>query len=87
MPGPIKTAITQNSLTGDGKAFGKMGDLHTHAMDPNEMLDESGQKLRLEKKKLQFLDLKSDSPCCSKELLQDSKSHIKAIKSSINKYK
>ena len=33
-PGPIKTAITQ-VLTGDGKVFGKMGDLHAHAMDPN----------------------------------------------------
>ncbi len=37
-PGPIKTSITQNSLTGDGKAFGKMGDLHTQAMDADEMV-------------------------------------------------
>ena len=51
-PGPIKTAITQNSLTGDGKAFGKMGDLHTHAMDPNEMLRRIWPKIKARKEEI-----------------------------------
>lgn len=37
-PGPIKTNITQNSLTADGSSFGKMGNLHTTAMDADEMV-------------------------------------------------
>ncbi|MBK97491.1 MAG: short chain dehydrogenase [Balneola sp.] len=51
-PGPIKTAITQNSLTGDGKAFGKMGDLHTHAMNPNEMLRQIWPKIKARKEEI-----------------------------------
>ena len=37
-PGPIKTNITKNALTGDGTSFGKMGDLHKSAMDADEMV-------------------------------------------------
>lgn len=37
-PGPIKTNITQNSLTADGSSFGKMGNLHNSAMDADEMV-------------------------------------------------
>ncbi len=37
-PGPIKTSITQNSLTADGSSFGKMGNLHNTAMDADEMV-------------------------------------------------
>lgn len=37
-PGPIKTNITQNSLTADGSSFGKMGNLHNNAMDADEMV-------------------------------------------------
>ena len=51
-PGPIKTAITQNSLTGDGKAFGKMGDLHTHAMDADEMLRRIWPKIKARKEEI-----------------------------------
>lgn len=37
-PGPIKTNITQNSLTADGSSFGELGNLHTSAMDADEMV-------------------------------------------------
>ena len=37
-PGPIKTSITQNSLTADGSSYDKMGDLHAGAMDADEMV-------------------------------------------------
>ncbi len=51
-PGPIKTAITQNSLTGDGQAFGKMGDLHTHAMDAHEMIGRIWPKIIARKEEI-----------------------------------
>lgn len=51
-PGPIKTAITQNSLTGDGKAFGKMGDLHTQAMDADEMVQKIWKKVVARKEEI-----------------------------------
>ncbi len=37
-PGPIKTNITENALTGDGTSFGEVGDLHKSAMDADEMI-------------------------------------------------
>jgi short-subunit dehydrogenase len=37
-PGPVKTQITQNSLTADGSKFGKMGNLHSSAMSADEMV-------------------------------------------------
>jgi len=37
-PGPIKTEITKNSLTADGSSYGKMGAMHTEAMDADEMV-------------------------------------------------
>lgn len=44
-PGPIKTNITKNALTGDGTSFGKMGDLHDSAMDADEMVSKIWKKL------------------------------------------
>ena len=44
-PGPIKTDITKNALTGDGSAFGKMGDMHDEAMDADEMVSKIWNKL------------------------------------------
>jgi len=44
-PGPIKTNITKNALTGDGSSFGKMGDLHDTAMDADKMVSRIWNKL------------------------------------------
>tara|TARA_R110000868_G_scaffold235273_8_gene489131 strand:+ start:36204 stop:37001 length:798 start_codon:yes stop_codon:yes gene_type:complete len=51
-PGPIKTNITQNSLTADGSNFGKMGDLHKTAMDADEMVDRIWTKIKKRKEEI-----------------------------------
>lgn len=51
-PGPIKTNITKNSLTADGSSFGKMGDLHTGAMDADEMVSRIWKKLTARKEEI-----------------------------------
>ena len=51
-PGPIKTGITQNSLTADGSSFGKMGDLHKNAMDADEMVSRIWGKIIARKEEI-----------------------------------
>lgn len=51
-PGPIKTNITQNSLTADGSDFGKMGDLHKTAMDAEEMVSKIWSKIKKRKEEI-----------------------------------
>ncbi len=51
-PGPIKTNITQNSLTADGSNFGKMGDLHKSAMDADEMVARIWNDLKKQKEEI-----------------------------------
>lgn len=51
-PGPIKTDITQNSLTADGSAFGKMGNLHNSAMDADEMVSRIWNKIKARKEEI-----------------------------------
>lgn len=51
-PGPIKTNITKNALTGDGTSFGKMGDLHDSAMDADEMVSRIWKKLASKKEEI-----------------------------------
>lgn len=51
-PGPIKTNITQNSLTADGSDFGKMGDLHKTAMDADEMVARIWNKIKAGKEEI-----------------------------------
>lgn len=51
-PGPIKTNITQNSLTADGSDFGKMGDLHKTAMDADEMVSRIWSKIKKRKEEI-----------------------------------
>lgn len=51
-PGPIKTNITQNSLTADGSNFGKMGDLHKSAMDADEMVARIWNSLKKQKEEI-----------------------------------
>lgn len=51
-PGPIKTSITQNSLTADGSDFGKMGDLHKTAMDADEMVSRIWNKIKKRKEEI-----------------------------------
>ena len=51
-PGPIKTKITQNSLTADGSSFGKMGDLHKGAMDADEMVSRIWNKIKAQKEEI-----------------------------------
>lgn len=51
-PGPIKTNITQNSLTADGSDFGKMGDLHKTAMDADEMVSRIWGKIKNQKEEI-----------------------------------
>lgn len=51
-PGPIKTNITQNSLTADGSDFGKMGDLHKTAMDADEMVSRIWGKIKKQKEEI-----------------------------------
>jgi len=51
-PGPIKTNITKNALTGDGSVFGKMGDLHDSAMDADEMVSRIWRRLTSKKEEI-----------------------------------
>ncbi|GAB5407648.1 MAG: SDR family NAD(P)-dependent oxidoreductase [Balneolaceae bacterium] len=51
-PGPIKTNITQNSLTADGSDFGKMGDLHKTAMDADEMVSRIWGNIKKQKEEI-----------------------------------
>ncbi len=51
-PGPIKTNITKNALTGDGTSFGKMGDMHESAMDADEMVNKVWNRLRSGKEEI-----------------------------------
>ncbi len=51
-PGPIKTDITKNALTGDGSSFGKMGDMHDSAMDAEEMVQRIWGKLTSQKEEI-----------------------------------
>jgi len=51
-PGPIKTDITKNALTGDGSSFGKMGDIHDSAMDADEMVSRIWSRLTSEKEEI-----------------------------------
>jgi len=51
-PGPIKTNITKNALTGDGSSFGKMGDLHDSAMDADEMVSRIWRRLTSKKEEI-----------------------------------
>jgi short-subunit dehydrogenase len=51
-PGPIKTSITQNSLTADGSSYNKMGDLHTGAMDADEMVQRIWGKIKSKKEEI-----------------------------------
>jgi short-subunit dehydrogenase len=51
-PGPIKTNITMNSLTADGSSFGKMGNLHSTAMDADEMVKRIWRKVKAGKEEI-----------------------------------
>lgn len=51
-PGPIKTNITQNSLTADGSSFGKKGNLHSNAMDADEMVNRIWSDIKKEKEEI-----------------------------------
>lgn len=51
-PGPIKTNITKNALTGDGTSFGKMGDMHDSAMDADEMVSKIWNRLSSKKEEI-----------------------------------
>lgn len=51
-PGPIKTDITKNALTGDGTSFGKMGAMHDSAMDADEMVEKIWSKLTSKKEEI-----------------------------------
>ena len=80
-PGPIKTNITMNSLTADGSNFGKMGALHDHAMDADEMVDRIWGKIKSQKeeiyiagkKEMLALYLKRLSPALLNKILKNSK--------------
>ena len=80
-PGPIKTDITKNALTGDGSSFGKMGDLHETAMDANEMVQKVWSKLKARKEEIIIsspkerlaLFVKRISPSLFNRILKNSK--------------
>ena len=80
-PGPIKTSITQNSLTADGSSFGKMGDLHKSAMDADEMVSKIWGKIKARKEEVYVssskeklaLALKRISPSLLNKILKNSK--------------
>ena len=57
-PGPIKTNITKNALTGDGSSFGKMGDMHKSAMDADEMVTKIWGRLTSRKDEIIISSLK-----------------------------
>ncbi len=80
-PGPIKTNITKNALTGDGSSFGKMGDLHETAMDANEMVQKVWSRLKARKEEIIIsspkerlaLFVKRISPSLLNRILKNSK--------------
>lgn len=80
-PGPIKTNITKNALTGDGTSFGKMGDMHDTAMDADEMVAKIWSRLVSEKdeivvsgwKERMALLVKRISPALLNRILKNSK--------------
>lgn len=80
-PGPIKTDITKNALVGDGRSFGKMGDLHEKAMDADEMVRRVWRKLKARKEEIVIsgwkermaLLLKRISPALMNRILKNSK--------------
>ncbi len=80
-PGPIKTNITQNSLTADGSSFGKMGNLHSDAMDANEMVQRIWGDIKAEKEEIYIsspkerlgLIMKRISPWLLNKILKRSK--------------
>lgn len=80
-PGPIKTNITKNALTGDGTSFGKMGDLHDSAMDADEMVSKIWGKLSSKKEEIiisswkerMALLIKRISPALLNKILKNSK--------------
>ncbi|MEQ9089631.1 MAG: SDR family oxidoreductase [Balneola sp.] len=80
-PGPIKTNITKNALTGDGTSFGKMGDMHDTAMDADEMVSKIWSRLVSEKdeivvsgwKERMALFVKRVSPALLNRILKNSK--------------
>jgi len=51
-PGPIKTNITKNALTGDGSSYGKMGDMHDDSMTADEMVNKIWSKLGRQKEEI-----------------------------------
>src|SRR5690554_139749 len=80
-PGPIKTDITKNALTGDGSAFGKIGEMHVSAMDADEMVKRIWAKLAARKEEITIagfkerlaLALKRISPSLLNKILKNSK--------------
>ncbi|HCI69958.1 MAG: short chain dehydrogenase [Bacteroidetes bacterium] len=80
-PGPIKTNITKNALTGDGSSFGKMGDMHDQAMDADEMVSKIWSRLVSKKdeivvsgwKERMALLVKRISPALLNRILKNSK--------------
>ncbi|HAH50614.1 MAG TPA: short chain dehydrogenase [Balneola sp.] len=80
-PGPIKTNITKNALTGDGSSFGKMGDMHDQAMDADEMVSKIWSRLVSKKdeivvsgwKERMALIVKRISPKILNRILKNSK--------------
>ncbi len=57
-PGPIKTDITKNAVTGDGSSYGKMGDMHEDAMTADEMVANIWSQLLNRKEEIVIAPLK-----------------------------
>lgn len=80
-PGPIKTNISLNSLTADGSKHGKMGDLHSKAMDGDEMIQRIWPDIKARKEEVYIsgfkerfaLFLKRLSPALLNKILKNSK--------------
>lgn len=51
-PGFVKTNISRNALTGDGSAFGEMGDAHSKAMSADEMVEKVMPKIKARKEEI-----------------------------------
>lgn len=51
-PGFIKTNISKNALTADGRKFGKMGDAHSNAMTADEMVTKVWQDIKNRKEEI-----------------------------------
>ena len=63
-PGPIKTNITKNSLTADGSPYNKMGDLHTAAMNADEMVHRIWNKIKARKEEI-YISGHKEKACSS----------------------